>query len=248
MDACRSRWTPRIAHDTARTAAEARGLWWLVDRPNLFIKIPATLAGLPAITATLAAGISVNVTLIFSVERYKAVLDAFLSGPGTAGGGRRQPGRDRKRRLVLRQPGRHRGGQAARPDEVRRRGPAARPGRRRQQPAGLRSLRADARVGAMAGSGRERAPRRSACCGPPPGSRTRPTRTPNMSSNWSPATPSTPCLRRRCTRSPTMARFVATRSAALTPAAHALMAELQACRGGFGRRGGSAGTAGRRIV
>jgi transaldolase len=71
---------PRIANDTARTAAEARGLWWLVDRPNLFIKIPATLAGLPAITETLAAGISVNVTLIFSVERYKAVLDAFLTG------------------------------------------------------------------------------------------------------------------------------------------------------------------------
>ncbi len=71
---------PRIAHDTDRTTAEARGLWWLVDRPNLFIKIPATLAGLPAITATLAAGISVNVTLIFSVERYKAVLDAFLKG------------------------------------------------------------------------------------------------------------------------------------------------------------------------
>src|ERR1700727_3072073 len=71
---------PRIAQDSARTAAEARGLWWLVDRPNLFIKIPATLAGLPAITETLAAGISVNVTLIFSVERYRAVLEAFLSG------------------------------------------------------------------------------------------------------------------------------------------------------------------------
>ncbi len=71
---------PRIAGDTARTAAEARGLWWLVDRPNLFIKIPATLAGLPAITESLAAGISVNVTLIFSVERYKAVLEAFLTG------------------------------------------------------------------------------------------------------------------------------------------------------------------------
>src|SRR3954447_5444877 len=62
---------PRIAEDAERTAAEARGLWWLVDRPNLFIKIPATLAGLPAITETLAAGISVNVTLIFSVERYR---------------------------------------------------------------------------------------------------------------------------------------------------------------------------------
>jgi transaldolase len=71
---------PRIAHDTDRTVAEAKALWWLVDRPNLYIKIPATLAGLPAITRTLAEGISVNVTLIFSLERYEAVMDAFLSG------------------------------------------------------------------------------------------------------------------------------------------------------------------------
>ena len=71
---------PRISGDADRTAAEARGLWWLVDRPNLFIKIPATKAGLPAITAALADGISVNVTLIFSLERYQAVLDAFMTG------------------------------------------------------------------------------------------------------------------------------------------------------------------------
>jgi len=71
---------PRISRDAVRTAAEARGLWWLVDRPNLFIKIPATVQGLPAVAETLASGISVNVTLIFSVDRYKAVLDAFMTG------------------------------------------------------------------------------------------------------------------------------------------------------------------------
>jgi transaldolase len=71
---------PRLAKDTAKTIAEARSLWWMVDRPNLFIKIPATLAGLPAITACLAEGISVNVTLIFSLERYGQVIDAFMAG------------------------------------------------------------------------------------------------------------------------------------------------------------------------
>jgi transaldolase len=71
---------PRVAQDTDRTVAEAKALWWLVDRPNLYIKIPATLPGLPAITQVLAQGISVNVTLIFSLERYDAVMDAFLVG------------------------------------------------------------------------------------------------------------------------------------------------------------------------
>jgi transaldolase len=71
---------PGLAHDTEVTAAEAEYLWWLVDRPNLFIKIPATEAGLPAIATSIARGISVNVTLIFSIERYKAVMDAYLSG------------------------------------------------------------------------------------------------------------------------------------------------------------------------
>ena len=71
---------PRLAQEAERTVAEARQLWWLVDRPNLFIKIPATEASLPAISQCLAEGISVNVTLIFSIERYRAVMEAFLDG------------------------------------------------------------------------------------------------------------------------------------------------------------------------
>ncbi|MET9779228.1 transaldolase [Streptomyces sp. NPDC006367] len=71
---------PRLAHDTTATIAEARQLAWLVDRPNVMIKIPATKAGLPAITEVVGAGISVNVTLIFSLERYREVMDAYLAG------------------------------------------------------------------------------------------------------------------------------------------------------------------------
>ncbi|MGW4835347.1 transaldolase [Streptomyces globisporus] len=71
---------PRLAHNTLATTAEAKQLAWLVDRPNTLIKIPATKAGLPAITETIGRGISVNVTLIFSLERYRAVMDAYLAG------------------------------------------------------------------------------------------------------------------------------------------------------------------------
>ena len=71
---------PRLAFDTDKTAAEAQDLWKTVDRPNLLVKIPATEAGLPAITKTIAEGISVNVTLIFSVERYRKVMEAYLDG------------------------------------------------------------------------------------------------------------------------------------------------------------------------
>jgi transaldolase len=77
---------PRIARDAARTIAEARALWWLVDRPNLFIKIPATAEGLPAITQCLSEGISINVTLIFSLQRYGEVIDAFMAGLENAAG------------------------------------------------------------------------------------------------------------------------------------------------------------------
>ncbi|MCV7408014.1 transaldolase [Mycobacterium florentinum] len=71
---------PRLANETEKTIAQAVELWKIVDRPNLLIKIPATKAGLPAITAVLAEGISVNVTLIFSVERHREVMDAYLAG------------------------------------------------------------------------------------------------------------------------------------------------------------------------
>ena len=71
---------PRLAHNTEATIAEARALWWLVDRANAMIKIPATQEGLAAITAATAEGISVNVTLIFSLDRHRAVMDAYLSG------------------------------------------------------------------------------------------------------------------------------------------------------------------------
>jgi transaldolase len=71
---------PRVAEDTHKTIAEARNLWWMVDRPNLFIKIPATREGLPAITQAISEGISVNVTLIFSLQRYGQVIEAYLAG------------------------------------------------------------------------------------------------------------------------------------------------------------------------
>ncbi len=72
--------SPDLAHDTDATIAEAKRLWDAVDRPNLLIKIPGTAEGCPAITATLAAGISVNVTLIFGLDQYQDVMEAFVDG------------------------------------------------------------------------------------------------------------------------------------------------------------------------
>jgi transaldolase len=72
--------SPLLAHDTEATLAEALDLWKAVDRPNLLVKIPATEAGLPAITGALAEGVNINVTLIFSVERYRHVMEAFIEG------------------------------------------------------------------------------------------------------------------------------------------------------------------------
>lgn len=71
---------PRLAHDGEKTAIQAEELWKILDRPNGMIKIPATLESIPAITETLAKGISVNVTLIFSKDRYLKVIDAYIAG------------------------------------------------------------------------------------------------------------------------------------------------------------------------
>ena len=71
---------PRLAHDTEGTISAGKELWEIIDRPNLMIKVPATIEGLPAITALIAAGISVNVTLIFSVKRYGQVIEAYMNG------------------------------------------------------------------------------------------------------------------------------------------------------------------------
>ncbi|GAA1525512.1 transaldolase [Microbacterium ginsengiterrae] len=76
--------SPDLAHDTDGTVAQAKQLWAKIDRPNLLVKIPATKAGLPAIAQAIGAGISVNVTLIFSLERYAEVIDAYLTGLETA--------------------------------------------------------------------------------------------------------------------------------------------------------------------
>jgi transaldolase len=84
---------PDLANDTEATIASARKLWEAVDRPNAYIKIPATKEGLPAITAAIADGINVNVTLIFSIERYREVMDAYITGLEQA----REAGRDLSR-------------------------------------------------------------------------------------------------------------------------------------------------------
>lgn len=77
--------SPQLAHDTDATLAQAAELWKIVDRPNVMIKIPATVEGLAAITGALADGISVNVTLVFSVERHREVMAAFFAGLERAG-------------------------------------------------------------------------------------------------------------------------------------------------------------------
>src|SRR6266566_1447706 len=73
--------SPYLAHDTARTLDEVRRFWQTIDRPNLMVKIPSTPAGVPAIHQALAEDININITLIFSIENYRQVVEAYLSAP-----------------------------------------------------------------------------------------------------------------------------------------------------------------------
>jgi transaldolase/transaldolase/glucose-6-phosphate isomerase len=72
--------SPRLARDTGKTIEEAKRLWYAVNRPNVMIKIPGTIEGLPAIKACIAEGININITLLFGLPRYREVVDAYLSG------------------------------------------------------------------------------------------------------------------------------------------------------------------------
>jgi transaldolase len=99
--------SPHLAHDTQRTISEAKRLRAAVDRPNLMVKVPATSAGIPAIEQLIADGLSINVTLMFSMAHYEAGGARLCERLGTV----RDAGQRRLGGVVLRQPGRHRGRQ-----------------------------------------------------------------------------------------------------------------------------------------
>ena len=165
---------PGIAYDTERTFEQVQWIAKEVDRPNLYVKIPATMPGLPAIEDSIAHGTSINITLIFSLERYKAVVEAYLRGLERliAHGG--DPSKVVVGRVVLRLARRHRGRQAPRGRGApRARGQAGDREREARLPA-LPARRSRARAGRTS---RARARRSSAASGRRPRPRTRPTAT-----------------------------------------------------------------------
>ena len=175
---CRSRWRPALARDTDGTIAAARELHERIAEPNLYVKIPGTAEGLPAIRQMIAEGRSINVTLLFCLDRYDEVIEAYLSGLEAYDGDlvpRQQRG------VVLRQPGRHRGRPPPRGHRhARGAGPAGQ-GRRGQRPAGLPAL---PRARSRARAGRRWPPGAPGCsgrCGRRPRPRTR--RTPTRSTS-----------------------------------------------------------------
>ena len=165
----RGRPEPRARHRGARSRRPSASTA-LIDKPNLFIKIPATKEGLPAIEETIAAGIPVNVTLIFSLERHREVAEAYVRGLQRLADSRRRPLQGRLRRLVLRLARRHRGRQAPRRDRRPRR--AQGQARDRQRQARLPDIQGGLLRRAVGGAGGQGRHRRSAACGRRPRPRT----------------------------------------------------------------------------
>lgn len=192
---------PGLARDTQGTIEKARRLWTIVDRPNVMIKIPATVEGLPAIASATEEGINVNVTLIFSLDRYRGVMNAYLTGLEQA----RQAGRDLSTihsvasffvsRVDVEIDGRLDGLGSQAANELRGR-PASR------MPAWL--IRPSKRPSAPHAGPTfpTMAPTGSVRCGHPPASRIPPTPTRCMSPSSLPPAPSTRCRARRWTPSP----------------------------------------------
>ena len=198
-----------LAHDTQATLVAARALHERIAEPNLFVKIPATAEGVPAVQAMIAEGRSINITLIFSLTRYDEIIEAYLSGleAFTARGG--DPSTRPQRRLVLRQPGRHRGRPAPGGDRHRRGAGAAGPGGDRPGQARLPAVPRAVLRRAVAAPGRPRGAPSNGRCGPPPPPRTRPTPTPATSTSSSAPTRSTPCPKAPSPRSTTTAPWPA---------------------------------------
>ncbi len=140
---------PTLAYDREATFAQAIRFHEEVARPNLYVKIPATRPGLGAIEDCIAQGRSINVTLIFSLERYAAVLEAYVRGARAQGGGRWRPRGGLVGRELLRLPGRHRGGPTPRRGGSER---SAGPSRRRERQARLRPLAGGRPRAALAGA------------------------------------------------------------------------------------------------
>ena len=176
----RSRSSPRSRTTPRARIASARDLWSRVDRPNVMIKIPGTEEGVPAIEDAIADGINVNVTLLFSVESYEAIAEAYIRGLER----RKEAGESLDvalRRELLRLARRLRGRQA--PREARPRGPAGHR-RRGERPRRLHALQGALPRRALRRAARGRRRRCSARCGPRPASRTRRTRRPSTSTSW----------------------------------------------------------------
>ena len=180
---------PDLANETDATTAQATDLWKVVDRPNVLIKIPATKAGLPSIASVTGEGVSVNVTLIFALERYRAVIDAYMTGLERAA----EVGHDLSKIhsvasfFVSRVDYRDR--QAARGDRLGRGAGAARQGRHRECPARVRACTRRSSAASGSPPWRPREPTGSGRCGLRPGSRTLTTPTPCTSPSSSYRTP-----------------------------------------------------------